>query len=96
MTLEGKITLISGGGSGLGEAIVASNVPEESTRIWTNVVPMARLRRPEEITTAATFLACDNACFVSGHCLDVDGTFIGRREPEAVMRAVALRHWGSA
>jgi len=55
--------------------IVAPNLTEEGRKSWTNVVPMARWGRPEEIATVATFLACDDSSFVTGHCLDVDGGF---------------------
>lgn len=55
--------------------IVAGQMTEEGKKSWTNVVPMARWGRPEEIATAATFLACDDASFITGHCLDVDGGF---------------------
>ncbi len=55
--------------------IVAPNLTEEGRKSWTNVVPMARWGRPDEIATVATFLACDDSSFVTGHCLDVDGGF---------------------
>ena len=56
--------------------IVAPNLTEEGRKSWTSVVPMARWGRPEEIATVATFLACDDSSFVTGHCLDVDGGFV--------------------
>lgn len=55
--------------------IVAPQLTEEGRKNWTDVVPMARWGRPEEIATAASFLASDEASFVTGHCLDVDGGF---------------------
>jgi 3-oxoacyl-[acyl-carrier protein] reductase len=55
--------------------IVAGQMTEEGKKSWTNVVPMARWGKPEEIATAASFLASDEASFITGHCLDVDGGF---------------------
>jgi NAD(P)-dependent dehydrogenase (short-subunit alcohol dehydrogenase family) len=37
--------------------------------------PMGRLARPEEIAHAALFLASDEASFVTGVCLPVDGGY---------------------
>lgn len=37
--------------------------------------PMGRLARPEEIARAALFLASDDASFVTGACLSVDGGY---------------------
>jgi 3-oxoacyl-[acyl-carrier protein] reductase len=55
--------------------IVAANLTEAGRVSWTSVVPMGRFGRPEEIATAATFLASADSSFVTGHCLDVDGGF---------------------
>ncbi len=41
-------------------------------------VPMGRLVTPEEVAAAATFLASDEASFVNGHCLFVDGGWVPR------------------
>ncbi len=37
--------------------------------------PMGRLGRPEEVATAAVFLASDEASFITGSCLTVDGGY---------------------
>ena len=37
--------------------------------------PMGRLGRPEEVATAAVFLASDEASFITGTCLTVDGGY---------------------
>jgi 3-oxoacyl-[acyl-carrier protein] reductase len=55
--------------------IVAGQMTEEGKKSWTNVVPMARWGQPEEIATATSFLASDEASFITGHCLDVDGGY---------------------
>ena len=42
---------------------------------WVRVTPMHRYAAPEEIAGAALFLASDEASFISGHVLAVDGGF---------------------
>ncbi len=40
---------------------------------YTAAVPMGRIGRPEEAAAAAVWLCCDEASFVTGHSLIVDG-----------------------
>jgi 3-oxoacyl-[acyl-carrier protein] reductase len=36
-------------------------------------IPLGRLSQPADIATAAVFLASDEAAFITGACLEVDG-----------------------
>ncbi len=46
---------------------------EQALRESASYIPMKRFGKPEEIASAALFLACDDSSFVTGHLLLVDG-----------------------
>jgi NAD(P)-dependent dehydrogenase (short-subunit alcohol dehydrogenase family) len=43
---------------------------------WRAAVPLARFGTPQDVAAAATYLASDEAGFVTGHVLAVDGGFL--------------------
>ena len=51
---------------------------EQGRNYIASLHPMGRLGRPEEIAAAAVFLASDEASFVTGHTLVVDGGYTAR------------------
>jgi 3-oxoacyl-[acyl-carrier protein] reductase len=48
---------------------------EATRRAYYNLIPMRRYAERDEIADAAVFLASDEARFVNGHTLNVDGGF---------------------
>jgi NAD(P)-dependent dehydrogenase (short-subunit alcohol dehydrogenase family) len=48
-------------------------VPEEVKEQFVAMIPMGRIGQPEEIATAALFLASDDSSFITGIELFVDG-----------------------
>ena len=51
---------------------------EEARSYVASLHPMGRLGQPEEIAAAAVFLASDEASFITGHTLVVDGGYTAR------------------
>ena len=49
------------------------SVNPELLAFLTGLVPLGRLGRPEDVAYAAAFLASDEASWITGHWLDVDG-----------------------
>lgn len=57
---------------------LARRLHDEATReAYRRTVPLGRYGTPEEIAAAATFLASDEAGYITGHTLAVDGGFLG-------------------
>jgi NAD(P)-dependent dehydrogenase (short-subunit alcohol dehydrogenase family) len=52
------------------------SLPEDARRRRTERIPMGRFGEPEEVARAALFLASDDASYVTGHTLAVDGGYL--------------------
>lgn len=50
---------------------------DERAKKFLEAIPMGRYAEPEEIAKSALFLASDDASYVSGLCLQVDGGHVG-------------------
>jgi meso-butanediol dehydrogenase / (S,S)-butanediol dehydrogenase / diacetyl reductase len=42
-------------------------------REWVNNIPMKRVGRPEDVAGLVTFLASDDAAYITGQTINVDG-----------------------
>ena len=51
-------------------------LPESARRRRVERIPMARFGEPDEVARAALFLASDDASYVTGHTLAVDGGYL--------------------
>jgi NAD(P)-dependent dehydrogenase (short-subunit alcohol dehydrogenase family) len=51
-------------------------LPEDARRRRVERIPMARFGEPEEVARAALFLASDDASYITGHTLAVDGGYL--------------------
>jgi 3-oxoacyl-[acyl-carrier protein] reductase len=51
-------------------------LPEDARRRRVERIPMGRFGEPDEVARAALFLASDDASYVTGHTLAVDGGYL--------------------
>lgn len=55
------------------ETDIWAGVPEEARQMALSIIPLGRKGTPEEIAYAAAFLASDQAAYITGQVLGVDG-----------------------
>jgi NAD(P)-dependent dehydrogenase (short-subunit alcohol dehydrogenase family) len=60
---------------GLSDLLASSEVGEQRKKLISDAVPLGRFGTPEEIAKAAVFLASDDASYITGTELFVDGGF---------------------
>src|SRR5215510_5467545 len=60
---------------GLSDLLASSDVGEQRRKLISNGVPLGRFGNPDEIAKAVVFLASDDASYITGTELFVDGGF---------------------
>jgi NAD(P)-dependent dehydrogenase (short-subunit alcohol dehydrogenase family) len=70
-----RVNTLSPGGVATNRMVRRFGSIDEAERVWGPKHPMGRLGRPEEIAAAAVFLASDEASFMTGADLLVDGGY---------------------
>ncbi len=50
-----------------------STVPDDAQKSLMDIIPLGRVGQPEEIAKAVAYLASDDAAYITGHTLTVDG-----------------------
>lgn len=68
---------------------LAANVPEEIVAVYANNTLTPRLGRPEDIAAAVVFLASDDAAFITGQVLSVDGGLLAHHPAVSGIRGLA-------
>lgn len=61
---------------GITNTDMVKNLPEEMIQPLINNIPLRRVGEPEDIAKACAFLASDNASYISGEILHVDGAML--------------------
>ena len=58
---------------GLVETDMTRAITEDAKNNWSSQIPLGRLGSPEEIAAAVGFLASDDAAYITGQVLAVNG-----------------------
>src|SRR5882672_8231411 len=77
---------------GLSELLGSSETGQQRLKMISNVVPLGRLGKPDEIAKAVVFLSSDDASYVTGAELFVDGGFAQVSTRTYSERALAERN----
>ena len=60
---------------GVIETDMNASLDEDTLRSLCEETPLMRIGKPEDVCALALFLASDNASFITGQCIGVDGGF---------------------
>lgn len=79
----------------VGEDVWKRQIPERDQKIFPTTYALCRVGHPREVARAAVFLASDDASFITGHSLRVDGG-VGILNPEeAIFRTAGIFDGGT-
>jgi len=59
--------------TGLGASFAGGELTDERLAKFRSTIPLGRFSTPEDVANAVLYLASDEAAFISGVCLEVDG-----------------------
>jgi len=55
------------------ETAMTAGLPEESRQTGLKMIPLGRIGRPDDVAGAVRFLASDEASYITGHVLNING-----------------------
>jgi len=55
------------------ETAMTAGLPEESKQTGLKMIPLGRIGRPDDVAGAVRFLASDEASYITGHVLNING-----------------------
>ncbi|HAX02586.1 MAG: 3-oxoacyl-[acyl-carrier-protein] reductase [Tenericutes bacterium GWC2_34_14] len=58
------------------ETEMTKKLPEDAVKAWANQIPLKRFGQPEDVAYAVVFLASEQASYITGHTLEVDGGLV--------------------
>ena len=58
------------------ETDMTKKLPEEAVKAWSNQIPLKRFGSPLDVAHAVLFLASEEASYITGHTLEVDGGLV--------------------
>ncbi|MCJ7512489.1 MAG: 3-oxoacyl-[acyl-carrier-protein] reductase [Anaerolineales bacterium] len=71
--VAGRSITVNGIAAGYIETDIWSTVPEAAKQTALSIIPLGRAGTADEIARAVAFLASDDAAYITGHILSVDG-----------------------
>lgn len=58
------------------ETDMTKKLPEEAVKAWSDQIPLKRFGNPLDVAYAVLFLASEEASYITGHTLEVDGGLV--------------------
>src|SRR5207253_7537296 len=71
--------------------VCSSDLPDVKRERGTSAVPLGRVGEPEEMAGPAAFLASEDASYITGHTLAVDGGLLSQQRSPQVDRSEERR-----